>query len=178
MLFYLINHNWQNSFFDFLMPKITDVGSMPFVAILCILLLVYGVITKNMWVKYLAITGIIALILTDTTISIFKVIFNEPRPFVTLNSVHLLISENDPYSFPSGHSGNIFALATALGLNWEFKIMGKTIKLIWFLIPIACLIGFSRIYIGVHYPFDIVVGAIIGVIGGIIATKIVYNYWN
>jgi len=175
-LFYIINHNLQNSFFDFLMPMITDIGSMPFVLSICILLLVYSIITKNMSIKYLAITGIIAILFTDIIISILKVLINEPRPFHTLTSVHLLISENDPYSFPSGHSGYIFALAISLGLNWKFSIRKKEIKLLWLLIPLAFIVGFSRVYIGVHYPFDVFIGAIIGTIGGVIATKIMSDY--
>lgn len=56
------------------------------------------------------------------------------------------------------------------------NVGNKYTKLVWILIPIATLIGFSRIYIGVHYPFDMVAGAIIGIICGLIATKIVNCY--
>jgi undecaprenyl-diphosphatase len=175
-LFYFINHNMQNSFFDLLMPTITNIGNDIFLISVCILIILYSIITKNIAIRYLAITGLVAIIFADITIGILKVLINESRPFVTLDNVHLLINEDDPYSFPSGHSGNIFALATALGLNWKFKIKNKPIKLAWLLIPLALIIGFSRIYIGVHYPFDVVVGAIIGIIAGLIAIKLINSY--
>ncbi|MBZ9570744.1 phosphatase PAP2 family protein [Methanobrevibacter sp. TMH8] len=158
------------------MPEITNIGSVLFLAIVCIALFIYGIIAKNRPVKYLAITGIIAIIITASIIGILKVLVNEPRPFAILDLVNLLVNENDPYSFPSGHTGNIFAIAIAFGLSWKLKIGNKYIKLIWLLIPLGILIGFSRVYIGVHYPFDVIAGAIIGIFGGLVATKIV-NYY-
>jgi len=178
ILFYFINHNLQNSFFDFLMPAITNIGSDGFLISICIALLIYGIAAKSRTVKYLAITGILAVVFTDTTIGILKVLINEPRPFITLDSVNLLVTENDPYSFPSGHTGNIFTIAISLGLSWSFSIRNKSIELVWLLIPLAFIIGFSRIYIGVHYPFDVVVGAIIGAIGGLIAIKTMNKIMN
>jgi len=175
-IFYFINHGMQNNFFDLLMPTITNIGTDIFLISICIIILLYSIITKNISLKYLAITGIIAIIFADIAIGILKVLINEPRPFITLDNIHLLTNETDPYSFPSGHTGNIFALATALGLRWTFNIKNKSIKLAWLLIPLAFIIGFSRIYIGVHYPFDVVAGAVIGIISGLIAIKIINNY--
>lgn len=178
MLFYFINNNLQNNVFDFIMPIITDLGSLIIVLTICFILLAYGSITKNIKIKKLAILGLIAITITTISIYILKTIVAEPRPFVTLTDVNLLIHEADPLSFPSGHSGNIFALATAIGLNWTINLRKKPVKLIWILIPLACLVGFSRIYNGVHYPFDVLIGAFIGMIGGVIATKIGKKYLN
>jgi len=171
-LFYLINHNLQNSFFDFVMPNITNLGSFIVVLAICLILLIYGIVTKNRKMKNIAIICLIAITITDIAISMLKVIVAEPRPFVSLNSVHLLVSESDPFSFPSGHTGAVFALATSLGLNWIIKIRQKSFKMVWILMPIAFIIGFSRIYVGVHYPFDVLVGGVIGIFGGILAIKI------
>jgi undecaprenyl-diphosphatase len=171
-LFNFINHNLQNSFFDFLMPLITNIGSDVFLLLVCILLFIWGMISKNKPLKYLAITGFVAILLADSIIGILKVLIHEPRPFQTLNSVHLLVNESDPYSFPSGHTGNIFSFATSIGLSWKIKNKNKNIKLAWLLIPLAFIIGFSRIYVGVHYPFDVIVGGIIGVFAGLFAMKI------
>jgi len=174
-LFYFINHNLQNSYFNFIMPIITNLGALPTILAITLAILIYGIITKNKKIIHLTIVGLIALALTDITISLIKVIVAEPRPFVALNSVHLLVTEPDPYSFPSGHSGDIFAFATAFGFNHSLKIKNKSIKLAWLLIPIAIIVGFSRIYVGVHYPLDVLVGATIGIIGGVAGTKIGYN---
>jgi undecaprenyl-diphosphatase len=120
--------------------------------------------------------GIVTLFLVTIVVAILKFSIAEPRPVIALKNVHLLVSEIDPYSFPSGHTTNAFALATVFGLNWKIPIFKRTVKLIWILIPIAAIVGFSRIYIGVHYPLDVLCGAIIGIILGVIATKIGKNY--
>jgi undecaprenyl-diphosphatase len=166
----------QNSFLDYTMPIITNLGTTELIFGMCIIILIYGILKNKKEIKYLAIIALISLALTDTIISIIKVIVNEPRPFISLDSVHLLVTENDPYSFPSGHTGNIFSFAIALGINWTLKIKNYPIKLAWILIPIACIVAFSRIYVGVHYPLDVIVGMIIGIIGGVIATKIEQNH--
>lgn len=175
-LFYFINLQLQNSFFNFVMPIITNLGSEPFGIAICLILLTIGMATKNRSLQKLAILGIIALLITSIIVLIIKISVAEPRPFITLKNVHLLVVEKDPYSFPSGHTTNAFALATAFGLNWKIQFFKKNIKLIWFLIPLAAIIGFSRIYIGVHYPFDVLFGAIIGIIIGLIVTKIGNTY--
>ncbi|WP_052332081.1 phosphatase PAP2 family protein [Methanobrevibacter arboriphilus] len=160
------------------MPIITDIGSTAVVFTISTILLIVGILKKNIKLRRLAIIGLIAFIITATIIFTLKVSVEEPRPFIVLKYVNLLIMENDPYSFPSGHSGNIFALATAFGLNWTLKIRGKQFKLAWILYPIALLTCFSRVYIGVHYPFDILIGGLIGIFGGLLATFIVNKYFN
>ncbi|WP_225370833.1 phosphatase PAP2 family protein [Methanobrevibacter arboriphilus] len=160
------------------MPVITDIGSTIVVFTISTVLLIVGILKKNMKLRRLAIIGLIAFIITAAIIFTLKVLVEEPRPFIVLKYVNLLIIENDPYSFPSGHSGNIFALATAFGLNCTLKLRGKQFKLAWILYPIALLTCFSRVYIGVHYPFDILIGAIIGIFGGLLATFIVNRYFN
>ncbi|WP_245634963.1 phosphatase PAP2 family protein [Methanobrevibacter cuticularis] len=158
------------------MPLITDLGTLPFVLILCLIILEYGLFKKDKKIMKLAILGLIALLFPVIITYLLKILVGEPRPFVSLANVHLLVIETDPNSFPSGHTSNSFALAIGIGLNWEIKIKQRSIKLAWFLIPIASIIGFSRIYIGVHYPFDVITGAIIGIIGGLLATKIGNSY--
>jgi undecaprenyl-diphosphatase len=82
--------------------------------------------------------------------------YAEPRPFVYLHFTPLVstyVSENFQ-SFPSGHALFFFALATVVYLF--HKKYGR-----WFLVA-ALLMGLSRIYIGVHWPFDILVGAVLG----------------
>ena len=61
------------------------------------------------------------------------------------------------YSFPSGHTGTSFAAAVVLFLSYPKKYS------FWFLV-LAFLIGFSRLYVGVHYPTDVLAGALIGTV--------------
>lgn len=183
------------------MPRITELGNLFILLIICIILLIFGIAKDNKKIKKIAIIAIIAIILADVLVYIIKVIVAEPRPSIALENVHRLKSYNpidqlykfifggkgrkrgiartlriayktSHYSFPSGHSANSFAIAIAIGLNLAITIKGKTIKLTWILMPLACIIGFSRIYLGAHYPFDIIGGAIVGIVAGLIATKL------
>jgi membrane-associated phospholipid phosphatase len=85
-----------------------------------------------------------------------KYIVNRPRPYNTYPDLTHVDSENTP-SFPSGHSSATFGLATALSLNYP-KWYVIVPSMAW-----AGLTGYSRMYLGVHYPTDVLAGAAIGI---------------
>ncbi|MDR2624325.1 MAG: phosphatase PAP2 family protein [Methanobrevibacter sp.] len=174
-IFYFINHTIANGFFDFIMPRITDIGNDLPVQIFCLVIFLIGVMLRNKKIMILSVLAISSFFASSTIVNFLKVYFSQPRPFVTLSDVHLLVDLNnfhhDLYrSFPSGHSSNIFSFSTAVGLNYAVKIKGKRFKLAWILFPIAIIVAFSRPYIGVHYPLDILVGSTIGICVGLILT--------
>lgn len=72
------------------------------------------------------------------------------------------------YSFPSNHAANMFALATYSAVF----LSGSAI----FLFPIAALVGFSRIYNGVHFPIDVLCGALLGSLMGLIWVFVIKKY--
>jgi undecaprenyl-diphosphatase len=78
-------------------------------------------------------------------------------------------------SFPSGHTASSFTAATIIGLKYHLKSKGWKYWLIYPLLAFAILVGFSRIYIGVHYPYDVVFGAFIGIVCAIIILKYEYR---
>ncbi len=77
------------------------------------------------------------------------------RPFMDNTAVELLIDPPRGFSFPSGHSMSSFAAATALFLCGKRKV-----SWLWYLG--AALMAFSRLYLYVHYPSDVLVGAVLG----------------
>lgn len=87
---------------------------------------------------------------------IIKRIFQRKRPCDTTPTEEMIIKKPLGYSFPSGHTASSFAVMTIM------IVFFKSTAIIW--ITLAVLIGISRIYVHVHYPTDVVVGAILGVI--------------
>lgn len=86
------------------------------------------------------------------------------RPFDINTAIDILIKKPLDFSFPSGHTMSSFAAATVL-IYMDKKI--GAISLI-----LATIIGFSRLYLYVHYPSDVVIGLLIGVLLGIISIKL------
>ncbi|MCE5214259.1 MAG: phosphatase PAP2 family protein [Methanobacterium sp.] len=171
ILFYVINHGLDNNFFDFIMPLITNFGSILAWIVVCAVLFIFG--GENG--KKVAILGLAALFLSNVLVYLLKLIVAEPRPFLTLPHVDLLVSENDIYSFPSSHTASSFALAIIIGLKYKLNFKGINLRLIYPLLAFAGIVGFSRIYVGVHYPFDILFGALVGILSAILVLKVGNN---
>ena len=89
-----------------------------------------------------------------------KILVKRPRPYEALKNVFRYKNDltfTDPYSFPSGHTSTAFSLATSLTLRYPDKAV-----LITGLYLYACSVSLGRIYLGVHYPTDVLGGMIIG----------------
>lgn len=106
------------------------------------------------------IAGLFGLLLgflcTNVTI---KPLVARVRPWLVVEGLTALVAEHDPHSFPSGHTCASFAAALAwrpyLPKRW-----GNTA------LVCAALMGFSRLYVGVHFPTDVLCGALIGALCG------------
>lgn len=97
-----------------------------------------------------------------------KYIVNRERPFVNNPSV-IKASDGGGPSFPSGHTSEAFATATALSIDYP-KWYVIVPSFAW-----AGTVGFSRIYLGVHYPTDVIAGAIVGSGSAFLSYKL--NKW-
>jgi len=103
---------------------------------------------------HLFVEGVGAGIVARIGVEAIRFFIHRPRPFVDNSAITALITETS-YSFPSGHTTFFFALATTVYLH--NKRWG-----IWFYIA-GIIIGFARVFAGVHYFSDIVVGAVLGI---------------
>lgn len=106
----------------------------------------------------------LGLLVTNLTI---KPLITRPRPWVVMDGFVSLVTSSDPNSFPSGHTTAAFAFGVALFLNLKPK-WAKAAAL-----AAAALMGLSRLYVGVHFPTDVLAGAVIGTCCGLIASWIV-----
>lgn len=111
---------------------------------------------------------ILGLIVTNLTI---KPLISRPRPWLDWPIVPL-VAENDPNSFPSGHTCAAFAAA----MVWVRTLPQRRDRVI--AAVMAVLMGLSRLYVGVHYPTDVLAGAVIGSLCAWAAWKAFWLYRN
>jgi undecaprenyl-diphosphatase len=152
-LFYFLNVGLQNGFFDFLMPILTnlDYWRIP-LGLMIILLLIFGKKRGRIAVLLL----VLGITLSDQLCNnLLKPLIGRSRPCNVLDNIHLLINCTKAYSFPSSHAMNIFTGCILLSYNY------RKIKVV--LLIIAILVSYSRIYVGVHYPFDVLAGVTLGI---------------
>jgi 4-amino-4-deoxy-L-arabinose transferase-like glycosyltransferase/membrane-associated phospholipid phosphatase len=162
LIFFFINRDIQNKLFDIIMPFITNK------AYLLILPIVGWFFYKDFKKTFLAvIIGLASFALADWGADILKHLFEKPRPCSVFENVHLLTGCTNSYSMPSNHAVNSFAFVM------PFFILFKNRTRYVFLM-VAFLVSFSRVYVGVHYPSDIIAGALFGA-GAALLLMALYN---
>lgn len=152
-LFYFFNVKLQNGIFDFLMPILTnlDYWRIP-LGLMAVLLLIFG--KKRGRIALLLL--VLGIALSDQVCNnLLKPLIQRIRPCNVLENIHLLVNCTKAYSFPSSHAMNIFTGCILLSYSY------RKIRVI--LLIIAILVSYSRIYVGVHYPFDVLAGVILGI---------------
>ena len=153
MIFYFFNRVIANKFFDFLMPIITNENIWAF-PIICGL--IYLILKDGRRAQITVIILIVSCGLADySSASILKPFFERLRPsHEMLDGIRILMGKGGKYGFVSSHAANIFAAAVVLSYFYP-----KSKKMFF---TIASMVAFSRVYIGVHYPGDIIFGGLLG----------------
>ena len=122
--------------------------------------------------RKLGLTCGASLIFDLLAVNLFiKKVVARVRPYEVIEGLTKIIGEQSDYSFPSGHTAASFAVATVL-------LMRAPKKLSVPMFVLACLISLSRLYVGVHYPTDILGGALIGALCGILAVYLIDFIWK
>jgi undecaprenyl-diphosphatase len=143
-IFQAINMGMSNPAWDPILTFITHLGS-PYLWFLIAVSLTF---TKYRKTGFVLMAG---LLINFFFITVFKTMIMRPRPYEVMNAN--VLDPRTTSSFPSGHTSTVFTVASILNKS----------TLLWLL---AVAIGISRIYVGVHYPLDIIAGAIQGILIG------------
>ncbi len=168
--FILVNSGLQNSFFDLICPLLRNQKIWyPFYAIL--LFILYKKHKKEtLWI---ALGALVLITISDQlSANLIKNIAQRLRPCNDIslqNQIHLLVNCGSGYSFISSHATNHFAIAVYLiGFFNEQKKWFLPLAIFW-----ASSIAFSQVYVGVHFPLDVICGAILGSLLGYFAQFII-----
>ena len=162
-VFFLINQTLANTVFDIIMPFVTNLDNWRIPIGIIWLVLIWKGGKKG---RIAAILLIPVLTMSDyTSSSILKPVFGRIRPCHVLENVRLLVNCGSGLAFPSSHATNISAVAVLFSFFYR--------KATPVFITIAFLVGLSRIYVGVHYPADVLFGFTVGT--GI-SSLLIYGY--
>lgn len=158
-LLILINDDWSNSFFDIIMPWIRNKWLWMPLYVFLIAYIGFNFSTrKTYWALFFAL---MTICLSDVISSkVLKPIVKRERPCQTLElqkDINVRVNCGHGYSFTSSHATNHFALAFYLIFLFGLRKYKRLGLLFW-----AGIICYAQIYVGVHYPLDCLIGALLG----------------
>ena len=156
-LFYILNTKITASFLDFFMPFITTKTNFIEVIIFAWLMIFIMGTRKD---RKTLIIVVLAVLLSDLATDVLKNLIHRVRPCNALIDVRILAGCTESFSFPSGHATNVFAAAVYLSYVYS--------RYLPIFLILAALVAYSRIYVGVHYPLDVIGGAVVGSVGAVL----------
>ncbi len=160
-LFLFINKSLANPVTDFLMPILTSDNLLRVLYGAAMVILLWKGDKKLRW---MVLFSAVVLLFTDQISSaILKPYFERLRPCHVLENINLLVGCGGGKAMPSSHAANVFGQAVLFSLHYKAAR--------WYLYTFAILVSLSRVFVGVHYPGDILTGAILGAIVGLGISK-------
>lgn len=161
-----IQHTLNADWLTPIMKVITSFGNYGWFAILICLILIACKKTRRLGIVCAASVLLTFICCTG----ILKPLVDRARPWEVFSGVNPLIPDPGDASFPSGHASNTMSIAFSLWLNTLDEKKERLHKLGIGLIVFALLIGLSRLYMGVHFPSDVIAG----ILTALICSQIIY----
>ncbi len=155
-----IKDNLRSPIMDKLMLLFTSLGNLGVIWIMIALLLIIN--KRYRKVGFMALSAL--MLSTILGEGILKHLARRVRPSANIPAIDLLIKGPLSYSFPSGHTMSSFAVVGVLAKEFKKYALG--------FFTLASLIAFSRLYLYVHYPTDVLVGMVLGLICSLITVWI------
>lgn len=159
-LFKIINSGLTAPFLDSFMPYVTEKFNF-LGAVLISALLIWALGKRRDRVGLIVL--VVLVLASDFMSSGLRHLFMRIRPCHAIEGVRLLAGCGGSYSMPSGHATNIFAAMVFLTARYK--------KFFPLFLAIAFTVAYSRVYVGVHYPLDVMAGAMLGAILALLFTK-------
>lgn len=156
-IFMLFNMRGYPRWLDHFMWLVTLLGNMLAALIAVVLLLILNY-------RRLAFVTILGTLTLWVLVETIKALSIRERPFLTIEKSRVIGWREKGHSFPSGHTSQIFFLTTLFIHHFQPGVAGTAA-----LYAVAALVGFTRIYIGAHYPRDVIAGVVLGSVWGMLA---------
>ncbi|MGJ7911159.1 phosphatase PAP2 family protein [Neobacillus sp. LXY-1] len=149
-IFQLINRHFDRKYLNLFFRTITNLGGVYFSIATALILIAFS--TNEM--KVTAFSSTLALSISHIPVQLCKLAFPRKRPYLLISNTRFPENPLTDHSFPSGHTTAIFSIVL------PFIIFAPFLSFV--LIPLAIGVGISRIYLGLHYPSDVLAGAVLG----------------
>ncbi|WHY01194.1 phosphatase PAP2 family protein [Neobacillus sp. DY30] len=154
MVFQEINSHFDKKLINLFFRTITRLGGALFISAASLLLIIFS----TGQTRITAISSAAALALSHIPVQVVKKLFPRKRPYLLFETTKIFPNPLKDHSFPSGHTTAVFSVIV------PFVILNPVLAPV--LIPLGLCVGISRIYLGLHYPSDVIAGGTLGAFFG------------
>jgi undecaprenyl-diphosphatase len=166
-LFRLLNEAWLHPILDRLLPFVSDARTFTLPLIMAAIVIV--LVGRMRGLRFLVLAVVSVVVADAIGTHIFKYSLLRARPCIALADVRLLVGCTSLPSFPSNHAVNASVLAALATLH---------MPRLWLpAMAVAFLVGYSRVYVGAHYPLDVLAGSMLGIVVALAFSGVMNFLW-